>query len=56
MTGAKDEALEPRSTNNTLHKNTNYFQEERTEGKSCVDQLALKETILLLEQNQVDLT
>lgn len=45
MTKAKDGALEPHTTNNMLRKNTNYFQEERTEGKSCVDQLALEATI-----------
>lgn len=45
MTRAKGGALEPHSTNNRLHKITKYFQEERTEGKSCVDQLALEATI-----------
>jgi len=28
-----------------LHKKPNYFQEERAEVKSCVDQLALEATV-----------
>lgn len=51
MTGIKG-TLELYSTSSILHKNT-IFKKKRM--KSCVNQLALKVTILLLTQNQGDL-